>query len=243
MSIVDAEKFRLAGFQELGHCLSDDDRARILQYFDDLDARDRISPGFQAQYDGEGEARRLRKLRRLLWNDRKFFGPIINRLGAPDVAEALIGPTAVAILHAAFLKPAQVGTHVAPHQDQALWNQEYPGAFSMWTALTEVSPANGGLHGYPGSHAGGVVQHAEDPDHPWHESLAHIVDQFGDRHEFVLRPGESAVWDRMFVHGSGPNESADDRRGMVIVFADSAAEGFRARDVMTLDELRSLADA
>ncbi len=50
------------------------------------------------------------------------------------------------------------------------------------------------------------------------------------------------VWDRMFVHGSGPNTSVEDRRGMVIVFADGAAEDFRARDVMTLEDIRALAD-
>src|SRR5690349_7453105 len=105
-----------------------------MQHFDELDRSTRIPPGYQAQYDGEGEQRRLRKLRRMLWNDRKLFGPIINRLGAPDLAETLIGPSAVAILHAAFLKPARVGTHVAPHQDQALWTHEFTGAFSMWVA-------------------------------------------------------------------------------------------------------------
>ncbi|OLT27937.1 hypothetical protein BJF83_16570 [Nocardiopsis sp. CNR-923] len=95
----------------------------------------------------------------------------------------------------------------------------------------------------PGSHADGVIKHADDPDHPWHESLTHVADQLGERHDFILKPGEAAVWDRLLVHGSGPNESDDDRRGMVIVFADGAVEGFNARDVMTLEEIRSLADA
>jgi hypothetical protein len=241
MTNVDVGEFKSAGFLELGSRLPADDRARILRFFDDLDTRTRIAPGYQVQYDGEGEQRRLRKLRRLIWNDRALFGPIINRTGAPDLAEALIGPTAVLILHAAFLKPARVGTHVAPHQDQALWSDDYPGAFSMWMALTEVSVANGGLYGYPRSHAGGVLEHAEDPNHPWHPSLAHVAAELGERHEFKLRPGEAVAWDRMFVHGSGPNECPDDRRGMVIVFADGAAPGFRSRDVLTLADLRDLA--
>ncbi|OLT27938.1 hypothetical protein BJF83_16575 [Nocardiopsis sp. CNR-923] len=114
MFTVDTDRFRSTGFLELGPCLSDDDRSLILRHFDALDGSDRISPGYQAQYDGEGETRRLRKLRRLLWNDRKFFGPIINRTGAPELAEALIGPTAVAILHAAFLKPARVAPMSPP---------------------------------------------------------------------------------------------------------------------------------
>src|SRR5690606_5567547 len=145
------------------------------------------------------------------------------------------------ILHAAFLKPAQVGTHVAPHQDQALWTHDYPGAFSMWTALTDVGPRNGGLHGYPRSHAGGVIEHAPDAEHPWHDTLTHVSDTLGERHEFHLAPGDSVMWDRLFVHASGPNTSSEDRRGMVVVFADAGAPGFHARDVLGLEELRSMA--
>ncbi|EST38948.1 hypothetical protein N566_04745 [Streptomycetaceae bacterium MP113-05] len=240
MSDVDLERFAEEGFLELGPRLDNEHRAVVLRHFDELDARPRVSPGYQAQYDGEGEERRLRKLRRLVWNDRALYGPILNRMGAVDLAERIIGPSAVVIFHAAFLKPARVGTAVAPHQDQALWSQDYPGAFSMWVALTEVHPGNGGLCGYPGSHTG-RLEHADDPDHPWHESVSPLVGELGERHQFVLAPGEAVVWDRRFVHASGPNTSDADRRGMVVVFADGGAEGFRARDVTGLDALRELA--
>jgi ectoine hydroxylase-related dioxygenase (phytanoyl-CoA dioxygenase family) len=241
-SRADADLDRLAGegFVELGRRLSEDDLTAVLAHFDDLDARPRISPGYQAQYDGEGDARRLRKLRRLVWNDRDLYGPILNRMGAADLAEAVIGPDAVVILHAAFLKPAGIGTHVAPHQDQALWIHEYPGAFSMWTALTEVHPGNGGLYGHARSHTS-PLDHADDPDHPWHASVAHLTGTLEPAQQFVLKPGEVVMWDRWLVHGSGRNTSPADRRGMVVVFADGSADNFQARDVIRLADLRALA--
>ncbi|MGW2842922.1 phytanoyl-CoA dioxygenase family protein [Streptomyces sp. NPDC001493] len=241
---LDWAKFRRNGFLELGPRLCESDRLAVLEHFDKLDAADRIPPGYQAQYDEEeGEARRLRKLRRLLWMDKKLYAPILLRMGAVDLAEKLIGPSAVAILHAAFLKPARIGTHVAPHQDQALWERHLPGVFNMWVALTDVSPANGGLHGFPGSHVHGVIEHRDDPEHPWHETLSYKVPELGKRHDFVLKPGDAAMWEATFVHGSEPNTSDEDRRGMVVVFADSAAANFQERDVMTLEQIRSFAGA
>ncbi|MEU6990530.1 phytanoyl-CoA dioxygenase family protein [Streptomyces sp. NPDC046465] len=240
---LDWAKFRRNGFLELGPRLGESDRLAVLEHFDKLDAADRIPPGYQAQYDESGGTRRLRKLRRLLWSDKKLYAPILHRMGALDLAETLIGPSAVAILHAAFLKPARIGTHVAPHQDQALWDRHLPGSFNMWTALTDVSPANGGLHGYPGSHVHGVIEHRDDPDHPWHETLSYKVPELAPRHDFLLKPGESAMWESTFVHGSEPNTSDEDRRGMVVVFADSSAANFNERDVMTLEQIRTLAAA
>lgn len=141
---------------------------------------------------------------------------MLNRAGAPEAAEQIIGPSAVMVMHAAFLKPARVGTPVAAHQDQALWSAEYPGAFSMWMALTSVSQENGGLYGYPGSHAGGVIPHAPDPAHPWHDALTHVANRLGRRHDFRLQPGDAAVWDRAFVYASEANTADNDRRGMVV---------------------------
>ena len=242
MNALDLTKLHRDGCYEFGPCLSDTDRVRLLEHFDRLDASPRIPPGYQPQYDGDGASRRLRKLRRMIWNDRSLFGPILNRMGAPDVAERIIGPGAVLILHAAFLKPAYVGTHVAPHQDQALWSRQYPRAFSMWVALTEVCPDNGGLYGYPGSHAGGVIPHQQDSNHPWHDTLTYVAPQLGAPYEFRLAPGEAVIWDRAFVHASRVNTSPHDRRGMVIVFADGGVADFQSRDSLSLAQLRALAD-
>jgi len=243
MTLPDLATYRRDGYLELGLRLKQYDRESISRRFDELDAAEAAPVEYQPQYDGEGAGRRLRKLRRLVWNEPELFGPILNRAGALDLAEAVIGPSAVVVFHAAFLKPARIGTHVALHQDQALWSKVYPAGFSMWFALTSVDPSNGGLFGCPGSHVNGTLTHADDPNHPWHKTLTHVADGLAEPHQFLLEPGEAVIWDRFFAHGSAANISEDDRRGMVVVFADGSVDGFKATDAMTLGELRSLGHA
>jgi ectoine hydroxylase-related dioxygenase (phytanoyl-CoA dioxygenase family) len=228
------------GYLELGQRIDVADCEQIRRHFDELDQMSEAPAEYQAEYDGEGSERRLRKLRRLVWNEPKLYGPVLNRAGALDIAEAIVGPGAVAVFHAAFLKPARIGTHVALHQDQALWNRVYTGAFSMWFALSQVNPGNGGLFGCPGSQTRGTIKHTADPDHPWHETLTYAAHTLGEPHQFRLKPGEAVIWDRNFAHGSAANTSANDRRGMVAVFADGSASGFASTDVLSLDELRAL---
>lgn len=146
------------------------------------------------------------------------------------------------VFSAAFLKPARIGTAVGLHQDQALWSKDYPSAFSAWIALTDVGPHNGGLAGRPASHHV-MLAHSDDPDHPWHPTLAAVADTLRDPHDFILSPGDVVVWDRLFAHSSAANDSDRDRRGMVVVFADGGAEGFDPIDCMSLDEIRRHAKA
>jgi len=240
MTALDLDRYHRDGYQELGRRLSDVDVDAVARRFAELDAATHVPKSYEAEYDGEGAIRRLRKLRRLLWNDRMLFGPMLNRAGAPEVAETIVGPGAVVVFHAAFLKPARIGTHVGLHQDQALWNHTYPSGFSMWFALTDVAPRNGGLFGCPGSHRDGTLPHAEDPGHLWHHTLRHRAEELAEPYQFHLAPGDAVIWDRHFAHGSAANTSGEDRQGMVVVFANGAADGFDTTDGMTLDEIRAL---
>lgn len=236
----DIEKYELDGFCELGRRLTDEQIASINSLFDELDKKASISTDWEAQYDSKKGVHRLRKLRRLIWNRPELFAPLLHSTGVLDIAETVIGPTANIIFHAAFLKPARIGTAVGLHQDQALWDYEYPKAFSVWFALTEVNPKNGGLAGRPKSHCT-ELEHFEDPDHTWHPTLHRSEHLLTDSHEFELQAGEAVMWDRFFAHSSGPNLSDQDRRGMVLVFADAGAEGFRSKDRLSLKEIRLLA--
>jgi ectoine hydroxylase-related dioxygenase (phytanoyl-CoA dioxygenase family) len=183
-----------------------------------------------------GTTRRLRKLRRLLWNGPELWAPMLVRGGVAELARRQIGDAAVIVFHAAFLKPARVGTPVALHQDQALWSRWYPRAFSIWFALSEVSPANGGLFGCPGSHVA-ELEHRDRPEYPWHPSVDVDEDGLADPVQFILQPGDAVMWDRFLAHGSAANTSSSDRRGMVVVLADASEPGFSATDCFTLAEL------
>jgi len=238
MSPSDLDRYQRDGFLELGPRLGPDDVAAVLARFAELDAAPDVPPQYEAQYDTAGPERRLRKLRRLVWNDPALFAPMLVRAGAPELVEEVVGPGAVIVFHAAFLKPARIGTQVGLHQDQALWSRDYPSAFSVWFALTDVHPDNGGLYGCPGSHSAGSLPHAEDGEHPWHDTLTHRAADLQPAHQFRLSPGDAVMWDRNLAHGSGPNASDSDRSGMVVVFADGSVEGFDPVDAMGLDELR-----
>lgn len=239
---INLERYKAEGFLELGRRLGSSDVNKITELFDELDAESELPDTWEAQYDESSGSRRLRKLRRLTWNEPELFSSILCRAGVPDIAETVIGPDAVMVFHAAFLKPAVIGTAVGLHQDQALWSRDYPGAFSVWIALTDVNQGNGGLAGRPASHLE-QIPHSDDPEHPWHPTLAAVEDTLGPPHNFILEPGDAVIWDRLFAHSSGANVSQVDRRGMVVVFADGGDGSFDPVDAISLDEIRKHAGA
>ncbi|MET9380883.1 phytanoyl-CoA dioxygenase family protein [Streptomyces sp. NPDC002928] len=246
MPDIDYDSYARDGHHLLPGLLADKDQRRAVEFFDAFDAADEVPDSYEAEYDKgdadgtEGGPRRLRKLRRLLWNDPELWGPLLVRSGVTDIARRLIGDGAAVVFHAAFLKPARVGTEVTLHQDQALWTYQYPKAFSVWFALTPVSPANGGLFGSPGSHAGGHIPHRERPHYRWHPGLDAAEDGLREPVQFELDPGDAVMWDRYFAHGSAANTSPHDRRGMVVVFADASDPEFRAKDSFPLADLQDL---
>jgi hypothetical protein len=240
MTSFDRDSFTRDGYLPLPGILDDDDLRRAVRFFDTIDAADGVPASYEPEYDSRDGVRRLRKLRRLLWNDPGLWGPILNRTGVGRLATEIIGDGAVIVFHAAFLKAARVGTEVALHQDQALWSYQYPDAFSVWFALTPVSPENGGLFGSPGSHARGLIPHRDRPSYPWHASLDAAEDGLAEPVQFVLEPGDAVMWDRYFAHGSAANTSAGDRRGMVVVFTDGSGPGFRAKDRFPVADLLAI---
>ncbi|MGF1427366.1 phytanoyl-CoA dioxygenase family protein [Kitasatospora sp. LaBMicrA B282] len=240
MPTIDIDTYAADGYHTLPGLLRAEDTRRALEFFDAFDAAEQVAAGYEAEYDQADGLRRLRKLRRLLWNDPALWGPMLNRAGVTELARTVVGENAAVVFHAAFLKPALVGTEVALHQDQALWTYTYPKAFSVWTALTPVSPANGGLFGCPGSHAGGTLEHRDRPHYRWHACLDVAEDGLSEPVQFELAPGDGVMWDRHFAHGSAANTSADDRRGMVVVFADASDPEFRAKDSFPIADLAAL---
>jgi hypothetical protein len=222
-----------AGYSRLGKLLADDDLARILVW---LQAREdegkSIDPGYEAEFEPRqlGSQLRLRKLRRLLWNDRSFWEPILKHTSIIEAGKDFVQSNACIIFHAAFMKPSFVGTPIAFHQDQALWRHQYPEAVSIWIALSPVTTRNGCLQVFPGSHDRGLIPHHTCSEYPWHPSIESEELELSTLEQLEFEPGEAVIWHRYLIHGSGPNLSATDRRGFVVVFADPNANGFSATD-------------
>lgn len=210
-------------------------RTAALDFLDNAAVHPETFPQLEPEFEEPDEegGRVVRKLRRILWSDEGFWVDLLTRSGVFETGAALVSGQPVVVFHAAFLKSGRVGSEVPYHQDQALWSYDYPGAASLWIALTSVGPKNGGLSICPKSHSGGLIPHRDDPGHPRHESLDPAEHGLEPVH-LRLRPGDAVAWARYTVHGSGENRSLDARKGMVIVFADAAAPGFEAKEFYRL---------
>jgi hypothetical protein len=229
-----------SGYREKGWCLfprayPEEYRRSALGWLRRAEQEARHDPGFEAQLEEEDLDGRpvTRKLRRLLWNDPEFWAPNLEESGIFDLGRGFLGGEAAVVFHAAFLKPRRVGSPIGLHQDQGLWEHTYPGAVSLWIALTDSTPENGCLEVYSGSHREGLIVHAEDAGDRWHPTVdGRLPTLDGREPEAVpMAAGDVLVWHRHLLHGSGPNRSEHDRVGMVLVFADAGRPDFQAKDV------------
>jgi ectoine hydroxylase-related dioxygenase (phytanoyl-CoA dioxygenase family) len=181
-----------------------------------------IDAGYDPTFEPTADGKTLRKLRRLFWNDPDFWSAQILSSRIIDIAQIILGAPVSMIFHAAFLKPASVGTPVALHQDQFLWDRDFPNAVNIWVAITPSQIENGCLIGCPGSHKQGPLPHNAIPEHPWHPGVDWKSSGLVQPVPYTLHAGDGLAWDRWFVHGSGPNQSAAPRWGVVMAFADRA---------------------
>ena len=170
------------------------------------------------------EAPSLRKVRRLAWNDPKFWGDFFQSSGLSTLVRTLVDDP-VLIFHACFFKPKGIGTAVGFHQDQALWPHLYNGAVTLWLALDATDEDNGALLGVPSSQKRGLLPHCPTLSHPWHPVIRLDGADLPQPQVWRMAAGDGLAWHRYYAHGSGPNRSSRDRCGMVMVFAPEITAG------------------
>ena len=195
----------------------------------EVEQRSECEPVFDQE---EGGGMRLRKARRLYWSDKAFWTQILAELKLADLGRRLVSSTPVLTNLASFMKPARFGTKVGLHQDQQLWPYDSPGGVTLWLALTEVNPKNGGIWLYPGSHERGLLPH--DEHDPWHPVIKESQMEGWRPICGELAPGDLLIWDRHLVHYSEANKSEEDRVGLVMVLADAQYADGKARDILYL---------
>jgi phytanoyl-CoA hydroxylase len=116
-----------------------------------------------------------------------------------------------------FMKPPG-GVEKPYHQDSAYFTIEPMALVTCWSALDDVTVANGSMWVIPGSHLGGVVDHGE----PW---------QIGDRIDkrvpasamdlasevpMVMPAGSCSFHHSLLLHSSRPNRTNHSRRGFAV---------------------------
>ena len=193
-----------------------------------VDLKREIPGSFEPEFEPGSDE--VRKLRRLYWNDKAFWENFFIETALPAIIRRFVKAPISLTFHAAFLKPAKMGTEVVLHQDQALWKYNYPDAVSVWIALTPAKWDNGCLIGCPKSHTHGAVLHREIPNYPWHRGIDWRIEGLSQPIYYELEPGDALIWHRYFVHGSGPNLSPVPRWGIVMVFLNRMQSDLRTVD-------------
>lgn len=108
------------------------------------------------------------------------------------------------------------------HQDGQYTQFDGPG-LNCWFSLVACTPANGCLRLVSGTHRAGMVPWKESPQCPGHRTMVEQPTQWED---VVMEPGDCCIFDRMTVHGSGPNGSADPRIAYAVQFHRSDTKAF-----------------
>jgi ectoine hydroxylase-related dioxygenase (phytanoyl-CoA dioxygenase family) len=221
------EEYSEEGYCVIRRALSPEAVGAIDAWLDSAAARARQTPTLEPEFEEGTDV--VRKLRRLFWNDPGFWRSLFDGERVFDLARTMVSPSPALTFHASFMKPAGIGSKTAYHQDQALWSFSYPNAVNMWAAITPSTVENGCMRVCPGTHRGGLIEHGWLPDYPWHPAID-IAARGLTAEPVVMAPGDLLLWHRLSVHGSEENRSPHGRKGVVMVFVDTAQPDFRAKD-------------
>lgn len=220
------------GWAVLRNAVSAEGVAAVKAWLADRSSTVGERPWLQPEFEQEpaaGAAPAVRKMRRLFWDDPDFWVALMQRERVFDLARRFVGQEPALVFHAAFMKPAGVGSRVVYHQDQALWSYQYPRSINMWLATSAADRDNGCLQFCSGSHRGGLYPHRMFDDSPFHAGV--LPEEVGFEPEAaVMEPGDLVLWDRHTIHGSEENRSTRGRDSVVMVFVDASSPEFRFTD-------------
>lgn len=132
---------------------------------------------------------------------------LVNSQEILNMAESLLGGPST--LHSPFtaVKSARVGGAFHFHQDNQYTYLDGP-ALNFWIALNNMTPENGCLAVCPGSHKAGTLAAQQSPDKDEHQTITYEVEEYLPAR---IRAGDCVVFDRLMVHGSGKNNTDEDR--------------------------------
>jgi ectoine hydroxylase-related dioxygenase (phytanoyl-CoA dioxygenase family) len=151
-----------------------------------------------------------------LARDDPFWIRLVSDHRLLDVAELFVGPDIALFATHYLCKPPRTGKGVEWHQDGAFWPLEPMNVVTLWLALTESDPDNGGLRVLPGSHRSKLEKMRQtDPDTVLRHRIDTDIDE-ADAVDLVMRPGDVEVHHPNIVHSSMPNRSDRWRRALTI---------------------------
>ena len=132
-----------------------------------------------------------------------------------DVVEQLIGPDIKLFDDQVFMKPPG-GMEKTFHQDSAYFHIDPPELVTAWLALDDVTLDNGCLWVIAGSHRHGILDHSQAwavGDRVDMQVPDSLIDH--DRElAITMSAGSCSFHHSVLLHRSGPNNTANPRRGL-----------------------------
>ena len=128
------------------------------------------------------------------------------------LAEQLLGGAASLYLPFTAVKGAGKGIF-AFHQDNQYTPCDGPGV-NIWFALMDISVEHGALRLVPESHKNGTLE-AVDVHEGQFRGVAKDPDSWYDA---KMNAGDCIAFDRLNLHGSGPNTTSEDRVGYALQY-------------------------
>jgi len=161
-------------------------------------------------------SRRIRNLWRMERYSR-FFADLARSPGLLKLAGALVNGEPVLAAVELFAKPAQVGSAVPYHQDNAYFNLTPPDSFTCWIALDASTGENGCVYYCRGSHRAPPLPHIGSGV-AGNSMMAAFAPERPDEVAGLLAPGDAMLHHCLTVHRSEPNRSLRPRRGLLLVY-------------------------
>jgi hypothetical protein len=151
--------------------------------------------------------------------------PILNMI------EQIVGPDIILWISRILCKPAVTGREVPWHQDGEYWPMRPLATCSVWVAIDEATPENGGMRFIPGSHKReGLYRHHKSDRKDLVLNLELDADQFDERDavDIVLEPGQISLHDVKMIHGSPANKSGKRRAALIMRYMPATSHYDRA---------------
>ena len=211
LSSAQIESFNKNGFIFPITIFSRSETAKITTYFETLlDSAKKI--GYE-DYSINGWHYHCRGIYNLMMNSSIL-----------EYVSDLIGPNVLNIMTHLFYKRSQDKRKVSWHQDASYWPLTPTKTITVWLALDDVSAQNGAMKFIPGSHHHGQIPFRAS-DVGEHNVLNQTVSRPEDWGENAvnveLKAGQISIHSDLLLHGSEPNLSTTDRRGLTLRYMPS----------------------
>lgn len=151
--------------------------------------------------------------------DRMVTDP---RLTSP--VASILGEDLLALSADVFVKAPHSSGRITWHQDLNYLELEPFDLLTAWVALTDATPANGGMRYASGRHRGriGHVEHPEATNILSRGQELAVAVAEEEAVDVALRPGQVSFHHALTPHASGPNTTSGPRVGVAIRYASTA---------------------